>query len=151
MANPQGKIVTRSRKTLRLTFRVADGEVKLIKQERVNMVTPPSVGEHPQIGKHGGYWMELRDTNDRGLFHRSLHSPLGDTIEVYSPDGTIQRESVPTQESTFEVLLPDYDQANSIVLCGKYLDAAEKIRRERAPESSEPAPPTRELARFEIP
>ena len=45
MANnitPQGKIVTPSRKTLRLTFRVADGEVKLIKQERVNMITPPS-------------------------------------------------------------------------------------------------------------
>jgi hypothetical protein len=89
--------------------------------------------------------MELRDTDDRGLFHRTLHSPLRDTVEVHSPDGTIRRESVPTRESTFEVLLPDYDKPSSIVLCGKYLDA------EQAQESGEPAPPTRELARFEIP
>src|SRR5687768_7436765 len=120
---PQGKMVTPSRKTLRLTFRVADGEVKLIKRERVNMITPPSVGEFPRIGKHGGFWMELRDTNDRGLFHRALHAPLGETIEVHSPDGTIQREYVPTRESIFEVLLPDYGEATSVVLCGKYLDA----------------------------
>jgi hypothetical protein len=48
------------------------------------------------------------------------------------------------------VLLPDYDQATSIVFCGKYLDA-ENFRRERAARSAEPEPPTRELARFEIP
>ena len=114
------------------------------------MITPPSVGEHPKIGKHGGFWIELRDTNDRALFHRALHSPLRDTIEVHSPDGTIRRESVPTRESTFEVLLPDYDEPTSIVLCGNYLDA-EKFRREQVQGFGQPVPPTRELARFEIP
>ena len=114
------------------------------------MITPPSVGEYPKIGKHGGFWMELRDANDRGLFHRSLHSPIGDTLEVHSPDGTIQRQYVPTRESTFEVLLPDYGDATSIVLCGKYLDA-EEFREALAEGLGDAAPATRELARFEIP
>ena len=114
------------------------------------MITPPSVGEYPKIGKHGGFWMEVRDINDRGLFYRALHAPLGDTIEVHSPDGTIQREYVPTRESTFEVLLPDYGEGTSIVLCGKYLDA-EQFRRAQAEGVAESPPPTRELARFEIP
>lgn len=147
----QGKTVKPSRKTLRLTFRVADGEVTLIKHERLNMITPPQIGEYPTIGKHGGFWVELRDANNFGLFHRTLHFPLGDAVEVHSPDGTIRREYAPIRERTFEVLLPDYDEATSIVFCGKYIDA-EKFRREQAQPSAEaPAPRTRELARFEIP
>jgi hypothetical protein len=136
-----------SRKTLRLTFEVVNGEVKLIKHRRVKMITPPSIGERPETGKHGGFWMELRDENDRGLFHRTLISPAGDTVEVHSPDGTIQRKYAPTREATFEVLVPDYGEATSIVLCGKRSGSAHS-----QPSIAAAAPPkTRELARFEIP
>ena len=134
-----------SRKTLRLTFQVVSGEVKLIKHQRVNMITPPSVGERPETGKHGGFWMELRDENDSGLFHRNLLAPAGDTVEVHSPDGTMRREHVPAREGTFEVLLPDYGKATSIVLCGKKSESAQPSA------AAGPAPKSRELARFEIP
>ncbi len=149
MAKPtsQGKTVKPSRKTLRLTFQVAAGEVKLIKHRRVNMITPPAIGEHPETGKHGGFWMELRDENDRGLFHRTLISPAGDTVEVHSPDGAIRREYVPSKESTFEVLVPDYGKATSIVLCGKKSGSAHT----QPSIAAAAAPKTRELARFEIP
>ena len=139
-----------SRKTLRLTFRVADGEVRLIRHERVDMICPPSIGEHPEMGKHGGFWMELRGVNDRVLFHRVLHSPLGDSVEVHSPDGKIRREFGPVSERIFEVLLPDDDEANAVVFAGEYLDSA-KAHRERADLAGEPAEGARELARFEIP
>ena len=145
----QVKNVKPSQKTLRLTFQVVNGEVELVKHRRVNMITPPSVGEHPETGKHGGFWMELRDENDQGLFHRTLISPAGDTVEIHSPDGTMRREYVPakesTKEGTFEVLVPDYGKAASIVLCGKKSGSTKSAAAAAAP------PKTRELARFEIP
>ena len=77
------------RGTLSLTFHVADSVIRLEAYERVDMICPPSVGERPQAGKHGGFWMELRDGDDRVLFHRVLNNPLGDSVEVHSPDGKI--------------------------------------------------------------
>ena len=147
MAKPKSHDKTRkpSRKTLRLTFQVVNGEVKLVKHRRVSMITPPSVGEAPETGKHGGFWMELRDQDDRGLFHRNLIAPAGDSVEVHSPDGDIRREYVPSKESTFEVLVPDYGEGASIVLCGKKSGGGETSMAAGA------APKTRELARFEIP
>jgi len=112
------------------------------------MITPPSAAPPPEIGKHGGFWVELRDAKDRALFHRTLHVPLGDSVEVHSPDGTIRREFGPTSETTFEVLVPDDDQARTVALVGEYLDADEFRRRQSA---GEPSPASRELARFDLP
>lgn len=150
MAKPksQGKTAKPSQKTLRLTFQVVNGEVELVKHRRVNMITPPAVGEHPETGKHGGFWMELRDENDQGLFHRTLISPAGDTVEIHSPDGNNRREYVPSKEGTFEVLVPDYGKAASIVLCGKK-SGGSQVQPSAAAASAPPK--TRELARFEIP
>jgi len=148
MANKsQDKTGKPSRKTLRLTFEVVGGEVKLVKHRRVNMITPPAVGEAPEAGKHGGFWVELRDEDGRVLFHRALIPPAGNTVEVHSPDGTIRHEYAPSRESTFEVLVPDYGDAASIVLYGKKSGSAHT-----QPSALAAAPPkTREVARFEIP
>lgn len=146
----KGQTARPSRSTLRLTFRVAGGQVQLINSERLGMITPPSPGAPPEIGTHGGFWVELRDANDRALFHRVLHVPLGDSVEVYSPDGTIRREFGPTSETTFEVLVPDYDDARTVALVGEYLDA-EEFRRRKSAQAGEPEPSSRELARFDLP
>ena len=163
MANnirPQGTSLSNkpSRKTLRLTFRVANGEVRLVKHERLNMICPPSIGQRPEAGRHGGFWVELRDPHDQVLFHRVLDSPLGDSVEVHSPDGKIERVmGVPSAESIFEVLVPDTDEASTVALMGEYLDTAKALRA-RAERASEAATGerqaeggARELARFEIP
>jgi hypothetical protein len=105
MANivrPEGKQVKRFRKSLRLTFRVANDEVRLVSYERLNMICPPSVGDRPEAGKHGGFWMELRDADDRVLFHRLIYSPLGNSVEIHSPDGKIHREFGDVKENIFE-------------------------------------------------
>lgn len=143
IARPEGQNVRHSPKSLRLTFRVADGEVRLVSYERLDMICPPSVGERPEAGKHGGFWMELRDAKDRVLFHRILHSPLGDSVEVHSPDGKILREFGDVTENIFEVLLPDNANAKYIVLMGESLEPA--TSRKKSEEGS------RELARFDVP
>ncbi|HZV69836.1 MAG TPA: hypothetical protein VFG10_09835 [Saprospiraceae bacterium] len=137
------KVIPIHRKTLRLTFRIVNGEVGLISYERLGMICPPSVGEQPEVGKHGGFWIETRDDNDSVLFHRLLHSPIKNWVEVHSPDGKIRRVFGDAQESIFEVLLPDDINSKSITLMGEYLDL--KKEGENRKEVS------RELARFKIP
>ena len=131
------------RKSFRLSFRIVDGKVRLESYERLEMICPPPVGVRPEAGKNSGFWMEVRDASDRVFFHHILHSPLADYVEVYSPDGTIRRESRPVSESVFEVILPDDDDARSIVLMGEYL------KPEEADEQWGMG--AHELARFDVP
>lgn len=87
--------------------------------------------------------MELHDARGRMLFHRLLHAPLGDSVEVHSPDGTIQRVSGEPVENIFEVLVPDERSARSVVLMGEPLELR------KTGEGREAG--ARELARFDIP
>jgi len=114
------------------------------------MITPPSVGERPEAGRHGGFWVELRDPVEGVVYHRVIDSPLGDSVEVYSPDGTIRREFGPALESFFEVLLPDRGEASTVALMGESLDST-TARRDQGVDSLEFPRGARELARFEIP
>ncbi|SEM84977.1 hypothetical protein SAMN05216404_101317 [Nitrosospira multiformis] len=133
------------RRTLRLTFRVADGAVHLVSYERLPMICPPSAGEAPQPRKNGGFWMELRDGNNQVLFHRLIHSPLIGSVEVHSPDGKIERKFGEVKESIFEVLLPDNPAAESIALIGESLDLSALSATGAQQRAST------ELARFDIP
>jgi hypothetical protein len=135
--------VRQYRKSLRLTFRIADGEILLVSYERLDMICPPSVGERPEAGRHGGFWMELRDTNNRVLFHRILNNPLGDSVEVHSPDGKIRRVFGAVEENVFEVLLPDDSKAKTIAFMGESMEPA-TVRQERVAAA-------RELAHFNVP
>lgn len=131
-----------SGKTFRLTFRFAQGKVQLISSEKLDMICPPSVGERPEAEKHGGFWMELRDANNRVLFHRLLHSTLTNSVEVHSPDGKIQRVFGDVKESIIEVLLPDNKDAKSITLMGESLVPVKERKKSIG---------SHELARFDIP
>lgn len=149
------------RQSKRLTFRVAGDQIELVNEEKLQMMTPPSVGAPPQEGTHGGFWLEVQDDDNRVLDHRLLQFPLGDSVEVFSPDGTIEREFGPAKESTFEVLVPDYDDASNVAMFGESLDPeafrarqAARAAQPHAPGHPEPAsapePPSRELARFKL-
>ena len=145
---PPASHIKPSRKTLRLTFRAADGKVQLLSTERVEMICPPAVGERPEAGRHSGFWMELRDANDRVLFHRELDFPLGDSVEVHSPEGQIRRVFGAPRENVFEVLVPDDGGARSIALMGESLDPAELQEKSRADRTEGGS---RELVRFDLP
>ncbi|CAG0958363.1 hypothetical protein [Geobacter sp.] len=140
---PQGPGLRQSCKSLRLTFRVVNREIQLVGYERLDMIPPPSIGERPEAGKHGGFWIELRDAGNRALFHRVLDNPLGNSVEVHSPDGKIERRFGEVTEGIFEVLLPDEDDARSVVLMGNPLVPAKGKAKHPAASG--------ELARFEIP
>jgi hypothetical protein len=135
---------TPSRKTLRLTFRLSEGKLSLISHQRLNMICPPVVGDKPEKGRHGGFWVELLDEKDQMLFHRSLPTMLN-SVEVHSPDGKIRREFGDGGEQIFEVLVPDDESAAYISLVGEDLTQSKDKKKEKL------APGSTELARFEIP
>jgi hypothetical protein len=106
------------------------------------MICPPSIGERPKAGLNGGFWIELRDKKDHVLFHRVLSNPLGNSVEVHSPDGRIQRVFGAAEESSFEVLLPDYAEAKTIIFLGESLESAA--------DKEGKITTARELARFNV-
>jgi hypothetical protein len=132
-----------SRRSVRLTFRVSGGEVELVSYQRLEMITPPQVGEPPQAGTHGGQWIELRDAHDRVLSYRLISPTELNSVEVHSPDRRIERRFGELRDGIFEVLLPDDDDATSAVLMGEPLGRP-KGRRRRAEASGE-------LVRFDLP
>ena len=135
------------RKTLRLTFQSSGRAVRLVSQERLDMICPPSVGERPEAGQHSGFWVELRNDRDEPTFFRVLHNPIRSSVEVHSPDGKIRREFGPPEDSTFEVLVPNDPQAKTLVLMGEYQDPRDaKARKGKAPAPSG----AQEMARFDL-
>ena len=70
------------RQTLRLTFAASGGEVRLVSQERLDMICPPSVGPPPEAGQNSGFWVELRDEAGDVAFFRPLNDPLGTSVDV---------------------------------------------------------------------
>jgi hypothetical protein len=109
----------RPQKVLRLTFEVTGGEVRLRSAEPLEMILPPQVGERPEAGRHGGYWMEVHDDGDNALFHHLLHQPFGNSVEVHSPEGKIERVFGEPADGIFEVVVPDDPQARDLVLMGQ--------------------------------
>ena len=129
-----------SRSTLRLTIEASREGFELVSVERLQMITPPQLGERPQAGKPGGYWIELRDAEGRVLAHRIIDSTLLNSVEVHSPEGKIQREFGDVKESVIEVLLPDVPGRREAVLLGSPL----KPRARKKPA------PSGEIARFNL-
>jgi len=131
-----------SRQTLRLTVRASAKGFELISVERLQMITPPQPGERPEAGKHSGHWLELRDGRNNVLAYRIIDSSLLNSVEVHSPDGKIRREFGDVQDRVFEVLLPDVNGAESVVVMGDPL-VARKSGEKAAVRSGE-------LARFDL-
>ena len=132
-------------KTLRFTFRVTGGQVQVESVERVDMITPPSIGERPQPQRHAGFWMEVQDEEKTPLFHRTLDSPMANSVEVHRPDGSIGRVFGPPRDAIFEVLVPDDPSAADVVLMGRPVPTSGDLTAAADDEG------TRELARFAIP
>src|SRR4030095_11972246 len=93
---------------MRLTFSYDGDDVKLVSQEPVNMIVPPS---DPVKGysRQKGFWAELKSDQDKTLYRRVMHNPTRNDAEVFSedPDQNISREPTPKRKGIFVVLVPN--------------------------------------------
>lgn len=102
---------------MRLTFSYDGDDVKLVSQERAEMIVPPS---DPVTGfaKHKGFWAEVKSGTDKTLYRTVMHNPTKNDAEVFpeSPDGVISRQPAPKRKGTFVVLVPDMDKGEELAL-----------------------------------
>lgn len=133
----QSDRVRSPRGTRRLTLESSGGNVRLVSQERLDMICPPSVGEQPVAGRYGGFWVELHDESGAITFFRVLHDPMRSSVEIHSPDGNIRREFGGAEDTIFEVLVPDDPAASTLVFMGDYQEPpTTKRSKRRAAERS---------------
>lgn len=126
-------------RVLRFTFSYGDGHVQLVSVQKVEMRSQPSEpGQVPE--GQSGFWFELRDIEGKVLYWRFVRNPIRLTSEVFSNEAgpSISRVKIDNPRGAFELVVPEIEEAATIVLFSSPLDPAHE------------GEPARELARFPI-
>lgn len=110
--------------SLRLTFAYSPRDIRLVRTDRVAMITP-GIATPPPTGDQAGYWIEVRDANGNLLYHRPLHNPLRRDVEAFgdAPGEPMYQRDTSVTEGEFEVLVPDLPHAATFQLHGTPPDA----------------------------
>jgi len=111
------KISPESNMAMRLTFSYDGDDVKLVSQERTEMIVPPS-DPVKGFGKHKGFWAEVKSGSDKTLYRTVMHNPTKNDAEVFpeSPGGVISRQPAPKRKGEFVVVVPDMDKGEEVTL-----------------------------------
>jgi hypothetical protein len=116
---------------LRIILEASGDDYRMLREpQRVEMVVPPA----PVAAESGGVHAELRDADDRTLYQHDLSSHVTQTVEVFAPDGAIERVAVPERTRTIMLILPDDADARSLVLVRTPRFDGRGVRSESAPE-----------------
>jgi hypothetical protein len=139
---------------VRLTFSYDQDDVQLTDSSPVDMVVPPS---DPLSGYEGqtGFWVELRDSDDRTVYRRILHDPMPSYVEVHSPSGRPLRAAVAERRGIFDTVIPALSAGGTAVLFGAPQPDPVPIgdfRQEQARAATPrvPTQPATEIARFRL-
>jgi hypothetical protein len=132
---------------MRLTFSYDGDDVKLVSQQRTEMIVPPSDALRGYT-KHKGFWAELKNDNDKTLYRTVLHNPTRNDAEVFpeTPGESISREPAPKRKGVFVVVVPDTDKGEEVLLCRSSPKAKEPETEIRALASK----PATEIKRFKL-
>lgn len=106
-------------KAMRLTFSYDGDNVKLLSQQHIEMIVPPSDAMKGYGTKQKGFWAELRSAADKTLYRTVMHNPTKNDAEVFpeSPSENICREPAPKRRGVFVVVVPDVDKGEEVILC----------------------------------
>ena len=132
---------------VRLVFEIADGEVRLVSRQAVDVVVPDV---DPVTGYEGeqGFWVETRTADGRTIHRRVLPDPFAADVEVFSadPGGSIARVPDTEPSRLVTVLVPASDAADHVAL---FSSAARSTGGPSAVTAAEQAPAV-EIARFAL-
>jgi len=134
-------------KAMRLTFSYDGNDVKLLSQQRVDMIVPTSDAVKG-YGTHKGFWAELRSGRDKTLYRTVMHNPTKNDAEVFpeTPGGEISRQPAPKRKGVFVVVVPDTDKGEDVILCRSTPETKGPARGIRALASK----PAEEIRRFKL-
>jgi hypothetical protein len=119
MANKQApsQLHDASNRVLRLTFSYEGSAVKLVSSQKVEMTLPPSHALAP-AERESGFWFTLADKTGNPVYRRVVQNPIRFDKEVFSPgrEGSLHREAVAKPRGSFVVLVPDQEDARTLML-----------------------------------
>ena len=141
------KTAPASNRAMRLTFSYDGKDVKLVSQQRTEMIVPPS-DTVKGYGAYKGFWAEVRSGSDKTLYRTVMHNPTKNDAEVFpeSPDGVISREPAPKRKGVFVVVVPETDKSQDVILCRSAPETKGPTRGIRALA----AEPAKEILRVKI-
>jgi hypothetical protein len=112
MANEPARL--QPTKATRLIFEYEGDEVRLVAQQNVEMVIPPT----PVSADAPGYYVDARDAGGRTLARVAAAGAFARSVEVFPEDHRepITRADVPQRRGAFTVTVPSSDQADHVTL-----------------------------------
>jgi hypothetical protein len=125
--------------TQRLVFFYEGDNVRLVSRQRVVMKVPPS--DPPTLkGDQAGFWVEVRDSEERVLYRRVMPNPIASGVEVRSddPERPLSWRELKEPRGSFTLLVPDIGATSSLVLLGS------------PGGRGAPTGPAKEIARFDL-
>jgi hypothetical protein len=108
---------------LRLTFEYDGDQIRLVSQQHVRMIIPPSQPLEP-TGEIGGFQVLLRDEQERPFYRLTRTSPLKHDTEVFSEPGaerSIERTPASRPQGSFVVLVPELPGGKTLEFLGQPL------------------------------
>ena len=94
----------------------AAGQVRVRSRRRVEMIVP-STGPLADASPATGFWVELRDAEERTRYRRAMPDPLEAELEVPAePRGEGFAHVRAPARRTFSVVLPDIEGADHVAL-----------------------------------
>lgn len=102
-----------------MTFTYQGPNFRLISQQRVEKVLPPSNLLDTKKGK-SGFWFEFTDSEQNILYQKSIINLIQTDTEIFSNElkESIMRQKGPQIEGTFSILIPDLPEAKTFSLFG---------------------------------
>jgi len=96
----------------RLTFAYEGDQLRLVSEQRLRMILPPSQSPD-ELERLAGFSIVLRDEGGRRVYARAMPNPFQFDREIFDRDPTrsIRREQNPHPRGTFVVLVPALDNA----------------------------------------
>ncbi len=85
MKKKEKPIIEKSNRALRLIFRYEGNDVRLVSQQRVEMVVPPSDDLEVAPVQYE-FWYELFNLDGQKLYRKASRNPITSRVEVPSDD-----------------------------------------------------------------
>ena len=124
----------RPNRALRLIFSYKGAKPTLVSRQELEMIVPPS-DRTSEYEQHSGFWVEVRDAEERVIYRRVMRNPMEEEREAPSgdPKRPFTRVRPQNPQGVFAVLVPYVDAAEELVLFsspgGAHNQAAREISR----------------------
>lgn len=113
----------------RLTFSYEGTSIKLISQQPIKKILPPS-DDLDTKSNRTGFWYEITDDNQNILYQKIISNPIETDIEVFPVESN---ESIMRQKKTseikgiFSILIPDPPNAKTLSFFGNPIEGNETM------------------------